>query len=70
MIVDQNGEVEDFDVLKSTGYETINLRAQQAVENHDFSSVSETTEYRFKVKVNYDADNCVDVEGLKERLVN
>ncbi len=70
VIVDQNGEVEDFDVLKSTGYETINLRAQQAVENHDFSSVSETTEYRFKVKVNYDADNCVDVEGLKERLVN
>lgn len=69
-IVSPGGEIETSDILRSTGYETLNQRAQEAVENYDFSSVETPTDYRITVKVNYDDNGCVDVEGLKERLTN
>ncbi len=70
VIVNPGGEIDTSDVLKSTGYETLNLRAQDAIMNLDFSDVDQTTDYRVRVKVNYNADDCVDVEGLKKRLTN
>ena len=70
VIVNPGGEIETLDVLKSTGYETLNIRAQEAIENYDFSNVEESTDFRVEVKVNYDADGCVDLEVLKERLTN
>ncbi|PZO15270.1 MAG: hypothetical protein DCF25_13825 [Leptolyngbya foveolarum] len=70
VIVNPGGAIETFDVLKSTGYGTLNLRAQEKIRNYDFSDVNEMTDYRVIVKVNYDADGCVDVEGLRERLAN
>ena len=69
-IVNPGGEIETLDILKSTGYETLNQRAQDAVKNYDFSSVETPTDYRVTVKVNYDDNGCVDLEGLKERLAN
>lgn len=68
-VIQPGGEIETLEVLRNTGYETINLRAREAVENYDFSSVSEPTEYRIEVKVNYDAENCVDTENLRKRLI-
>lgn len=70
VIVNPGGEIETTDILRSTGYETLNLRAQKAIKNYDFSNVDKTTDYRVTVKVNYDEDGCVDIEGLKERLIN
>lgn len=70
VVVNPGGEIETLDVLQSTGYETLNLRAQEAVENYDFSNVTEPTDYRVSVKVDYDAEGCVDVEGLRKRLVD
>ena len=70
VIVNPGGEIETTDILRSTGYETLNLRAQKAIKNYDFSDVDKTTDYRVTVKVNYDEDGCVDIEGLKKRLTN
>ena len=68
VVVNPDGALEDLDVLQSTGYETLNLRAREAVENHDFGEVTQPTRYQVTVKVDYDEAGCVDVEGLKERL--
>ena len=68
VVVNPGGELEDLDILQSTGYETLNLRAREAVENYDFGEVSEPTQYQVSVAVDYDAEGCVDVDGLKERL--
>lgn len=68
VIVNQDGTLEGLDVLRSTGYETLNLRAREAVENYDFGEVSEPTQYQIEVEVDYDKDGCVDVDQLKERL--
>ena len=50
VVVNPGGEIDTLDVLKSTGYETLNIRAKEAVENYDFSEVNETTDYRVVVK--------------------
>ena len=68
VVVNPDGTLENLDVLKSTGYETLNLRALQAVENYDFGQINEPTEVQVSVGVSYDAAGCVDVEGLKQRL--
>ncbi|MEM0978965.1 MAG: hypothetical protein AAGH78_01690 [Cyanobacteria bacterium P01_H01_bin.58] len=49
------------DVLKSTGYIAFDQQARQIVENFDFYAIEELTAYRFQVRVNYDAENCIDM---------
>lgn len=70
VVVNPDRTLENLDVLQSTGYETLNLRAQESVKNHDFGDLSEPTVYKVNVVVNYDESGCVDLEGLKERLSN
>jgi hypothetical protein len=54
----------DPQLLKSTGYATLNQAATNAVSSAAFETADSPTAYTFKIDVSYDADNCVQANQL------
>ena len=51
------------EVIRSTGYGGLNQQALRYVQGLNFSEVETFTGYQFEVAVNYDPDDCVELEG-------
>ena len=51
------------EVIRSTGYGGLNQQALRYVKTLNFSEVETFTGYQFEVVVNYDPDDCVELEG-------
>lgn len=68
VLVNPDGTQTNTAVLKSTGYEVLNRRALEAVENNDFGQPEALTQYQVKIDVIYTPEGCVDSlpEGATE----